>query len=524
MPSFTVFDPDGRFEGLQCDGFYEPEIRCVALKAMGAKFRDADRSLRDLPNLPKGSSLYGRIMCEAKPSELPDPAALVALGEAMMEGSGAATVGAQMPAAYTYLGQFIAHDLSKMREDGPAFDTLNWRSAALDLDSLFGSVDKHLQPADDTSMSAGLRLGRTHGPGAGFDDLPRTRQGEAAIADQRNDSNLGLAQFHVAMTKFHQAVASCFPGESEDEQRNITRQHFQSVVLFDYLKRLVDPAVYRDVLTNGRAVVRPDGRFDEMPFLLPVEFAGACFRFGHSTVRSAYMAWGRQSGGALAKLLEFTYLGGGLQDGRLPEGWVAHWPNLAGNAQQEPMEAARIDPRLAQKLFRLPEWMFPVQQGSEIANTTNLAARTLLRGRTLLIPNAQDVAARVRGSLEGRPELAILENWRIDHHTTDLVGKCLNLAISHKERLRERTPLWFYTLREAEHFHDGRHLGPLASRIVMETIHAAIQATPNGIIDTDNRVSFTPRPELGARGHGPFEPDDCPFALQDLLATQRQVS
>ena len=49
--------------------------------------------------------------------------------------------------------------------------------------------------------------------------------------------------------------------------------------------------------------------------------------------------------------------------------------------------------------------------------------------------------------------------------------------------LRKRTPLWYYILREAT-FRGafGSHLGPMCSRIVMETIHAAIEAAPGNII------------------------------------------
>lgn len=519
LPGFTVFDLEAGLAGIKLDGFHEKK-RSVALAPKGQRSFPRD----EMPDLPKGSTLYGRIMPAADPAKLPDLAALAALGEAMMEGSGAATVGGDIPAAYTYLGQFIAHDLSKMQDEDPAARTLNWRTSALDLDSLFGPVDRRLEPAGDTHLKAGLRLGLTHGADPSFDDLPRTRDGEAAIADQRNDSNLGIAQVHVALTKFHHAVASCFQHLSEDEQRTITRQHFQSVVVFDYLKRLIDPDVYRDVLTNGRAVVRPDDSLDQEPFLLPVEFAAACFRFGHSMARSEYINWGKQTGGALAMLLAFTHLGGGLVDGRLPAEWVADWDHLAGDGRQKPIEAARIDTRLAQNLFRLPDWIF--QPSPAMLNTTDLAARTLVRGRILLVPNAQDVAAFVGKSLslKGRPKLEILQNWQMDHNTTELVSKALNAGVSFAEQLRERTPLWFYTLREAEHFHGGKRLGPLASRIVMETIHAAIQATPDGIIDLRNGISFSPKPELGGRGSGPFGPEDCPFALKDLLAAQSKAA
>jgi hypothetical protein len=97
-----------------------------------------------------------------------------------------------------------------------------------------------------------------------------------------------------------------------------------------------------------------------------------------------------------------------------------------------------------------------------------------------------------------------------------MVRRCLN-AGDYGERLVQKAPLWFYTLREAEHFHGGRRLGPLASRIVMETLHAAIQAAPGGIIDAENRVVFEPIKQIGGRGRGPFCPDDDPYTLRDLF-------
>jgi len=52
-------------------------------------------------------------------------------------------------------------------------------------------------------------------------------------------------------------------------------------------------------------------------------------------------------------------------------------------------------------------------------------------------------------------------------------------------------------LKEAEKLgNGGKHLGPLGSRLVMETLHAAIQFSSDSIIDDSQRVNWTPDPLL----------------------------
>jgi hypothetical protein len=41
------------------------------------------------------------------------------------------------------------------------------------------------------------------------------------------------------------------------------------------------------------------------------------------------------------------------------------------------------------------------------------------------------------------------------------------------------TPLWYYTLKEAEVVADGLHLGPVAGRIVAEVFIGLLQSDPN---------------------------------------------
>jgi hypothetical protein len=75
-------------------------------------------------------------------------------------------------------------------------------------------------------------------------------------------------------------------------------------------------------------------------------------------------------------------------------------------------------------------------------------------------------------------------------------------------RLLDHTPLWFYLLKEAEIVAGGRSLGPLGSRIVMETLHAAIEAARPSILDEGD----------GWRCDSRLEPqEERRYAFADLL-------
>src|SRR5688500_7040805 len=129
----------------------------------------------------------------------------------------------QLPAGYTYLGQFVDHDLTfdktnvMLGEDVSPAELLQARSPSLDLDSLYGAG-----PADPESAKfyapdgLHLKMGKTdaiEGISAkeGF-DLPRGAGATAAakrkalIPDPRNDENLAVAQTHLAFIRFHNRV------------------------------------------------------------------------------------------------------------------------------------------------------------------------------------------------------------------------------------------------------------------------------------------------------------------------------
>ena len=124
-----------------------------------------------------------------------------------------------IPAGFTYLGQFVDHDLTSDRtkvelgEHVSPGELIQGRSPSLDLDSLYGAGPLDEDSERFYSDGVHLKVGRTleAEPGAGF-DLPRVGTGndrqarKANIPDLRNDENLAVAQTHAAFIRFHNRV------------------------------------------------------------------------------------------------------------------------------------------------------------------------------------------------------------------------------------------------------------------------------------------------------------------------------
>jgi Animal haem peroxidase len=452
------------------------------------------------------------------------------LGEANLRRVADAMTGpgrpSRVPAGFTYLGQFVDHDLTFDRtdvmlgENVPASELVQARSPSLDLDSLYGGG-----PGDPDSAkfyeSDGLHLkmGRTvaaEGDPAkdGF-DLPRRGSGstakkrrEALIPDPRNDENLAVAQTHLAFIRFHNRVvdtlpASVPPSERFARTRKLVTKHYQWMLRTDYLPRICERRVVTDVFRSGRKAFEAGADPADVP-TMPIEFSVAAFRLGHSMVRGGYewnIRFDTDAGlrGTLDLLFTFSGLSGNLGgEPRLPSNWIADFRRLydfgqAGRSDLTVPErkfnrALRIDTMLVNPLATLPG--FPRREAS-------LALRNLTRARMVTLATGQQMTRFLR-SRGLRPDKLTNAQIRQGRNGAKLDG----LTNQQRTALVRNTPLWFYVLREAEL--NGGKLDGVGARIVAETFHRAMEGSRASIVR-----DRTWRPTLG--------PNNRTFRMVDLL-------
>jgi hypothetical protein len=399
-----------------------------------------------------------------------------------------------VPAGFTYLGQFIDHDLtfdpmSKIDPPGGPKTLVNFRTPRFDLDSVYGSgpLDQPFLYDWKRSRPPGRKLLVSHNsPDAAIagvplasEDLPRNHQGRAMIGDPRNDENVILTQLHLLFIRFHNAVVDHLvrEGSSDDddlfeEAQQIVRWHYQWVVVHEFLPMVVGRPVVDRVL--GR---REHFTGWEEPYI-PLEFSLAAYRFGHSMVRSDYVLKrrARRATPLFPDLAGFRWL---------PDRHVIDWDlffDLPGRGP--PQSSQLINTTIARPLWKLPE------------TGRSLPRLTLERGRSQRLPSGQQVAEAMRERGLADDELRLGDK----------------ISAGARSALGSHTPLWFYILREAETAPgangrplEGTQLGPVGGRIVAEVVVGLLQGDPTSYLGA--RPSWRPE-ELGTGGR---------FAMADLV-------
>lgn len=395
-------------------------------------------------------------------------------------------------AGYTYLGQFIDHDLtfdpaSSLQKQNDPEGLVDFRTPRFDLDCIYGRG-----PDDQPYLyqDGGLRmlLGRSlsgNPQDLKTRDLPRNSPDagprRALIGDPRNDENVIVSQLQGIFLRFHNRVVDFLQGTDaifEDVQRFV-RWHYQWVVLHDFLPTIIGEDMLKSILPHLKKKDgsirkdKPDLRFydPKKEQFIPVEFSVAAYRFGHSMVRPEY----RLNSTLPNRFPIFPDLVG---FGEFPDVWAIDWslffnfgnnPPPTGPGRVQP--AYKIDSSIVNPLGNLPETIggkFP-----------SLAERNLLRGLRMGLPSGQEVARKmeidpitdddltVGGPVEDGDE----ENPRL---------------VDISPRFKRNAPLWYYILAEAQQKEDRPLcLGPVGGRIVGEVFVGLLLYDKHSFLNQD---------------------------------------
>lgn len=444
-----------------------------------------DLSNNHVPRSKSHQGKFGRLFRELEPWVPPgigdaeiDAGIRAYAHEHMFADAGVmATDHPSLTAGYTYLGQFIDHDItfdptsSMARQNDP--DLLNnFRTPRFDLDSIYGR-GPHDQPylfdtnrKDKSGFAGYFLIGK--GVNENEPDLPRNSLGTALIGDKRNDENVIVSQIHLTFLKLHNVIlARAAHGEPASQEQfkkaqQVVRWFYQYVVWHDFVKRVVDGAIWASAFKQIDGVWRANREYynAKVNAFIPVEFSVAAYRFGHALVRPTYkintvVAFDDERisdtrpgpFGASRPLPIFNPDGSQTKDLRggrqLRKGHTIQWDWFFPFAHQPahgfPQKTQTIGPKLARSVFAIPSGSDPKDPGALI--THPLAFLNIKRGWRLGLPSGSAVAKKL-----GQPPLDMETPYE--------------------------DALWVYILREAQHSgaNPGERLGPVGSIIVSHVI------------------------------------------------------
>ncbi len=417
-------------------------------------------------------------------------------------------------AAYTYLGQFIDHDLtfdptSRLREylDRDQIGKLaDFRTPRFDLDNLYGrgpDDQPYLYHRDGVRMLLGEHLsGNPADPRAA--QVPRGPNGRALIGDPRNDENRIVSQLHAVFLRFHNQVAAHYGKDvSFQEVRDQVRWHYQWMLVKDFLPTILDEQTYGRVFADAYNPVPGLRKLRTGLRLMPVEFSVAAYRFGHSMIRREY-----KLNAAVERPIFVSRNSGGTADlagfSPIPGGWAIDWNlfiPLDPEAEPVAQHAFKIDTSLASPLGRLPARVIPPP--------ARLAFRNLQRGNVFGLPSGQDVAEAL--GVAPIPD----ESLKIGRAATG-AGQRPLAEIS--TAFANKAPLWTYILAEAQvaswEKADPRipkddvpiKLGPVGSRLIADVFAALLIGDRTSYLYQDD--PFEPIPDFSPGGR---------FGLAELI-------
>lgn len=362
------------------------------------------------------------------------------------------------PAGMTFFGQFVDHDITLDATSALGTRIVpstipNVRTPSLDLDCVYGAgpeASPHLYGNEDAANFL------VYGTKANKFDLARTSNGTALIGDPRNDENQIISSIQANFVALHnilmtealndksayEEIMMCAKmGMSSNEWadhvperhevfeavRRFLRMHYQWVIWNEFLPDFVDQPCLDEARLNDL--------FGADAAIMPVEFTGATYRFGHATTQPDYEIKHGKGQVDMMKLLGFG-----------PRAETVDMKVMFDLDGKKSQRARPVGPTLGLALTALPFIMDQVHLRDvditlSLPQSQNLPLRNMLRDRyTYKLANGE----------------AIVHWFKEQHHRT--IPK-----VTMHEKLAKagitKTPLWFYCLQEAEEFGGGRLTG-----------------------------------------------------------------
>jgi hypothetical protein len=434
-----------------------------------------------------------------------------------------------IPSGYTYLLQFVAHDLVHSAipisvAGGLGGGTVNARRTPLRLETLFGSGpvgSPHIYaldaPNDDRRTK--LRLGRMRWKeneprsGCPFRDIARTRAEnvtgidrsvagvrvaltEALVADPRNDDHAVMSQLTALFALLHNALIDVIRRQEHSIgpngqfgaaykrflcARGALTAIYHNVIRNDLMRRVLQPAIYSAY--SGPVphfIDHPESaeRFSTGDWEIPLEFSHGAFRFGHAMVRHEY----RINDLSLHDLNNTLEKSSANDPVNMPldETWMVQWSRFFEINGSKPNYSRRIGPYLSDGLGN--EQIFPAFDETE---RVGLLYRDLLGAGLAGMWSVDALVAEIgnrRPHFIAGSRLLADRAYRVDQLRTWLAAAPAygSLTAEDIETLSNDPPLPFFVLFEAmqQPSNEGLCLGPLGSILVAEVIFGALAGDP----------------------------------------------
>lgn len=437
-----------------------------------------------------------------------------------------------IPAGYTYLAQFIAHDLAFHRLLAQGFQSSvqeptqlqsgTGHSGRLDLSSLYGggpianpslfvpegnnkprwrfALDPVAKSPGKKPRSPAIQHAR---------DLPRRDPNPfeefgmctAYTADPRNDMHILISQLTVLFKQFHNKVADSVAAKSSDEfnifetTRRLVLASFHLIVLKDFLPRLLSRHFSKevsrvlDMMQSDTNLLGGLGGGAE-PTEISKAFTTAAFRVGHMMVRDGYsLSADRTAPSTSSSLYDIIQQ---LQNDvgqktQVREDWVVEWDRFFFDVEPgtDPFLTPDGRPRnFSRKLWpTAPAGVFG--SGGDFVTDDEqrggILYRDLMRGVSDGLDDADAWIEKVQIQV---PEAEHMRPKRRAHYLKKAFDWDLELnrmTLRERRPLVKKTPLILYIILEAMKHENAERLGYVGSHIVGGTICSSILAASSGL-------------------------------------------